>query len=592
MKKTNILLIAACMFGMAGCNTLDLDPLDSVGDDQFWKSADRIALEQYCNDLYPKMISGHGDPQTYGYGMMSSDFQSDNLLSWDYNRVAFGHHLAPTDANNTSWNWEVIRACNIFIENYEKSNASESEKKQYLGEILFFKSMDYFNKVKAYGAVPWYSKQLKPGDADLYKGRDPRQLVMDSVLNDLNRAISLLPKKTKVYRISKDAALALKARACLFEGTFRRYHGIEGDTKFLQEAYNAAGELMKPEYGYSLYQGKNGPQKAYYELFIQADYNTNPEVILSKEYEPAKGKGNNLSRQIFKGETPIGMSKDAADDYLCATTGKPISLCGCPGHTTHTTFVAELQNRDPRMLQTIATPDSGDFTYYLDGKAPAIEKLVDQDVKKDPDSKPKGRGASSTGYCIVKFYNPAEAGETHHQGTLDAPIFRYGEILLIRAEAAAELGLDPELALTVNALRDRVGMKHLDENPVADPKLVSEYPVIKGANQNLIREIRRERRVEMMGEGLRYDDILRWKIGARLAVKREGFIPDPALYTPAEIKNLEEVCGITPNGTLDVYGKRVQADPVFDENKHYFLSIPINEMGLNPNLRPNNPGWD
>lgn len=72
---------------------------------------------------------------------------------------------------------------------------------------------------------------------------------MDNVLRDINQAIAWLPKKTKVYRVSKDAALALKARICLFEGTYRRYHNIENDTKFLQAAYDAAGELMEIEYG-------------------------------------------------------------------------------------------------------------------------------------------------------------------------------------------------------------------------------------------------------------------------------------------------------------------------------------------------------
>ena len=110
-------------------------------------------------------------------------------------------------------------------------------------------------KVKTYGDVPWYDKVVNPGDEDLYKARDPRTLVADNMLRDIDQAIEWLPMKSKVdvTRISKDAALALKARFCLFEGTWRRYHKIEGDTKFLQEAYNAAGELMKSEYGYSLF---------------------------------------------------------------------------------------------------------------------------------------------------------------------------------------------------------------------------------------------------------------------------------------------------------------------------------------------------
>lgn len=601
MKKIIILSTGLLAFTLQGCDFLDKTPQDTIDKEQFFASANAQALEQYCNDLYPKLISGHGDPQTYNFGMMEEDFKSDDILPWDYNTISFGHQTAPTETKNTEWKWENIRACNDFLDNYMKSPELLDAKHRYAGEILFFKCLDYFNKVRTYGDVPWYTHALDTKSEELYKGRDSRIVVIDSILKNLNQAIEWLPMKKddeKVYRISKDAALALKARICLFEGTYRRYHGIEGDTKILEEAYNAAGELMKPEYGYSLFKGTS-PEEAYHELFIQSNYNNNEEVILSKEYDPAVGKGNNLTRQIGVGETPIGMSKDCADDYLCAKTGEPISQCGCPGHTTHTTFIAELQNRDPRMLQTIATPEDGKYTYYLKGKPSMIAKVI---TSKEGAKK---FGTSSTGYAIAKYYNPTEYTASHNQGTLDAPIFRYAEILLIRAEAGAELGKDPELDKTVNALRARVGFTaKLTANPTEDPKLVAQYPVIKGPNANLIREIRRERRIEMFGEGLRYSDLMRWACGKLLEAPRRGFIPDATLYTPEEMKVFET--GITINdkkeevdagialfsdGSLDLYGKRVKAPAVFEDPKHYLFSIPLNELSLNPKLKPNNPGW-
>lgn len=580
MKKI-IILLSVLALGIQSCDVLDKEPMDAIGTEQFFSTANAAALEQYCNYFYPRLIKGHGDSQSYNFGMMEEDFKSDNLLPWIKNDISFGHQTIPNSKTNTEWSWENIRGCNDFLINYMRSPEIESVKNRYAGEILFFKSMDYFNKVKAYGNVPWYSKPLTPGDPELYKARDSRILVMDSILNSINRAIEYLPKKTKVYRISKDAALALKARICLFEGTYRRYHNIEGDVKFLEEAYAAAGELMKPEYGYALYKG-SAPSKAYYELFIQADYNTNPEVILSKEYDPIKGRGNNLTRQIVVGEDPIGMSKDCADDYLCANTGLPISRCACHKNVG---FIDELKNRDPRLLQTIPTPEAGNFTYYLEGKKPAIGKVLRNNTT-------SSFGATSTGYAIVKFYNPTEFTASHHQGSTDAPIFRYAEILLIRAEAGAELGKDPELDLTVNALRNRVGFTHaLTTGPVNDPKLEKEYPVIKGANVNLIREIRRERRIELFGEGYRYADLMRWAAGHNLAHLKTGFVPDPALYTADEIKLLTDEMGTDNTGALDVYGKRVQKPAVFEDPKHYLAPIPINELSLNPNLKPQNAGW-
>lgn len=145
---------------------------------------------------------------------------------------------------------------------------------------------------------------------------------------------------------------------------------------------------------------------------------------------------------------------------------------------------------------------------------------------------------------------------------------------------------------TVNKLRERVGFDaKLTTNPVSDSRQEAMYPNVTGPNASLIREIRRERRVELMGEGLRFYDISRWKIGHVLNEKRAGFVLDPTLYSPEEIAKLEKDMGTLPNGALNVYDSRVETAPDF-QNKNYLLSLPINEMALNPNLRPNNPGWD
>ena len=325
MKKIIILGLGVAAFFMQGCDFLDRTPEDIIETGKFFESANANALEQYCNDFYPKLINGHGAPKGYN-SMLEDDWNSDNILPWEKNDVSFGHQIAVKNASDegSDWKWENIRACNEFLMNYEKSPETEIVKQQYAGEILFFKCMDYFNKVRKYGDLPWYDTALTPSDTEeLYKGRDSRILVMDNVLRDINQAIAWLPKKTKVYRVSKDAALALKARICLFEGTYRRYHNIENDTKFLQAAYDAAGELMKSEYGYKLYEGTS-PATAYHELFIQDNYNTNTEVILSKEYDPKVDKGNNVTRQLRLGEMAqmMGMSKDCADDYLT----KPFSV--------------------------------------------------------------------------------------------------------------------------------------------------------------------------------------------------------------------------------------------------------------------------
>ena len=581
-----------CLFILllSGCNYLNTEPGDVITEDRFWTTANAVALEQYCNMYYPKLIIGHGDPNGRDAGeMIKQEYQSDNLLSGGQNSYTFGHNTLTT--SNRNWSWETVRGCNAFLKNYHRSPASDLDKKRYAGEILFFKALDYFNKVKLFGDVPWYDKAMDKNDPELYKGRDSREVVIRNILENINLSIEYLPKKSNVSRISKDAALLLKARICLYEGTWRRYRNLEGDVELLQEAYDAAGKLMQSEYGYSLYKA-GGAENCYFDLFIQENYSDNPEIILSREYDPTVNMGNDVSQHM-----PMsihGMSRDCFEEYLCSKTGLPISLCGC--HTPDMGCVAEMKNRDLRLVQTVCLPEKGSkFAHYLfkqdggvlRGGAPNIYGLLSASAERPFYSD------TSTGYAVSKFFNSKEYQIQAHKGSIDAPVMRYAEVLLIRAEAGAELGKDPELSKTVNLLRSRVGFPfELTENPVEDPDLVAKYPVIKGVNKNLIREIRRERRIELFAEGYRWDDVCRWNAGEVLYNReRRGAHIDPKLYTPAEIKLIIEKVGVDKEGFITPYAVRGTLNMNFT-NKHYLLNVPLDEISLNPNLLPQNPGWE
>lgn len=596
MKKKNISILTGGIFALTiltACDYLDKTPLDAIDSDQFYETANAVSLEQYCNYLYPKLIIGYGAPASYDTGILGMDENGDDYLPWARNITSFGLRTLVSSANGTEWQWENIRTCNDFLNNYDRSPESEEIKHRYAGEILFFKTLDYYNKVKTYGDVPWYDEVLKPGDESLYKARDSRTLVMKNMLRDIDQAIEWLPTRASgidVTRVTKDAALALKARFCLFEGTWRKYHGLDTENDlYLHEALEAATELMKPAYGHSLYKGTD-PNTCYHELFVMDDLANNPEVILSKAYDPSLSLGNNITRQIYVNETSWGLSKNLVDSYLCATTGKPISICGCPGHTTYTTLVDELNNRDPRLLQTTLTPDKNDTHSwnYLKGHAPQIARMIET-------TDPSG---STTGYPIGKFYDPTEYTETHYQGTMDAPVFRLGEIMLIRAEAAAELGEIDQTILdeTVNALRKRVGFQQYLTVNVGynDPIIEAAYPNVKGNNAALIREIRRERRIEMFGEGVRYDDIRRWACGpSLLTAPRLGINIHGAGYSQEQINTLVKTIGTNSKGELMPYEVRyagLNPTPLFEEPKDYLSPIPTDEIGLNPNLKQN-PGW-
>lgn len=289
-----------------------------------------------------------------------------------------------------------------------------------------------------------------------------------------------------------------------------------------------------------------------------------------------------------------GMSRDCFEEYLCSKTGLPVSLCGC--HTPDMGCVAEMKNRDLRLVQTVCLPEKGSkFAHYLfkqdggvlRGGAPNIYGLLSASAERPFYSD------TSTGYAVSKFFNSKEYQIQAHKGSIDAPVMRYAEVLLIRAEAGAELGKDPELSKTVNLLRSRVGFPfELMENPVEDPDLVAKYPVIKGVNKNLIREIRRERRIELFAEGYRWDDVCRWNAGEVLYNReRRGAHIDPKLYTPAEIKLIIEKVGVDKEGFITPYAVRGTLNMNFT-NKHYLLNVPLDEISLNPNLLPQNPGWE
>lgn len=588
MKHYIISFVCLLSFLISGCNYLDTEPGDVISSDHFWETSKAAALEQYCNLYYPKLIKGHGDPLSWNLGsMISSEFQSDNLLSAGPSAITFGQNLTLTSSSD--WDWSIVRGCNAFLENYQKSPASDTDKKKYAGEILFFKAMDYFNKVRLFGDVPWYDKTLNKNDTELFKGRDPRAVVMQNILTTIDQAIEFLPRKTKVYRVSRDAALLLKARICLYEGTWRRYRGVEGDVEYLEKAYDAAGKLM--EYGYSLYKG-TGTEDSYFDLFIQDNYDENPEVILSREYEPAINMGHNVPNYIPNSE--MGMSRDCFEEYLCSKTGKPISICGC--HNPDMGYIAEMKNRDGRLLQTICLPEKDSkYARYLfrndngsiKGGAPNIFSILPGSDKRT------FYGASCTGYAMCKFYKASEHLIGNHKGGIDCPVMRYAEVLLIRAEAGAELGKDPELDQTINALRSRVGFNiKLTENPIEDPDLAAKYPNVQGANKNLIREIRRERRIELFAEGYRWDDVCRWNVGEVVYNReRRGAKMDPNLYTAKEIAIIREQVGFDKDGFITPYTKRSPYTMNF-KAKNYLYNIPLNEISLNPNLLPQNPGWE
>jgi len=561
---------------LAGCNDefMDRFPTDSIVEENFWNNENE--LKQYVNSFYQSCdaFAGHGTAHEMS-PMLTGDYQSDNLVPVNYNVVAAGEHVVPPTGGG--WNWDFIRGCNYFLTRYDRAAISQEQKDRYAGEVRVFKALEYFKLVKRFGDVPWLSKDLSVDSEELYAPRDSRILVMDSVLRDLDWAIERLPGKDQAEpnRINRDVALAVKARICLHEGTFRKYHGIEGSEKFLKEALNSSGTLMQ-DGNYQIHD-QNNAATDYSELFSSLDLSANREIILYRKYETDL-LGNRTVQFVQDNAMNAGVSKSLVESYLCED-GLPVSLS--PAYLGDEDIDNELLNRDPRLTQTVVYPRTA-MQEGLPG--PAIPGT-------DFGGSSLSAGICPTGYQILKYWvDDIEEYLRIQNGILDAPLFRYAEVLLIHAEAAAELGICDQSLLdrTINLLRDRAGMPPMLLATVESWEGNANYQLdYQNISSALINEIRRERRVELAIEGFRYDDLMRWREGKLLENRLLGMKFVQSVYP-------EVVVGqdlfLTEEGYIWPYAKSLSSGRKFDENKHYYFPLPTEELVLNPNLEQN-PNW-
>ena len=144
----------------------------------------------------------------------------------------------------SSWKWDKLRDINFFLE-YSKNCEITADRLKYEGVARFFRAYFYYEKVKRYGDVPWLDVALSSDDERLYMGRTPRQEVVEHMIEDLDFAIANLDASRSLYTVTKWTALALKSRVTLFEGTFRKYHGIEGWEKLLRICAEASEDFIK-----------------------------------------------------------------------------------------------------------------------------------------------------------------------------------------------------------------------------------------------------------------------------------------------------------------------------------------------------------
>lgn len=551
MKKYKyIYLMMAILFVLSSCKKeefLNRVPLSDISPENFFKNENDLQL--YCNQFYSSLPVQN---------FIRADNNSDDKANSSINALLNG----TLNVNSAAglWDYSLNRRCNFFLLNYSKAALPEATKNIYVGETLFFRSNDFFNKIKDFGDVPYISKYVTDTTTSvLFGNRMPHKQIMDSVLRDINFAVASLPVTPSNGRIGKYAALALKARICLWEGTYRKYAGVGDEAVYLRQAASAAEEIRNSGL-YRVYSTGN-PRSDYYNLFIQEELQGNPEAILPMRYLPTILM-NDVSRQV--GQVSDGYSKAFVRSFLC-TDGLPYSLS--PLYRGDNTPDDEVQNRDPRYAQQIATRGFD----FLAGDIITLPRI--------------GTSVTSTGYQPIKGRSSSLAAWNSNQSSLDLFVFRYAEILLIEAEAKAELGEATQSVIdnTINRLRARVGMPNMIVSAlVRDPQSIfPNLPV-------LIDEIRRERRVELGSSGLRLDDIRRWRAGTLVNNPETilGMKLLPALRAQYPANQVNGIV-VDANSYIRVY-PNVTARTWNDKN--YLYPLPQVQLNLNPNLKQN-PGW-
>ncbi len=484
IKIFNSLLTAVFLFAVTACDLSEI-PVDTATNQAVFGS--ESGLELYANSFYDLL------PGT-DVGVFQDDDNSDLVA-----RNGVDTYLAPnalSPITSTGWSWTDVRNINYFIENTEKSQVAT--KGHYLGVARFFRALFYFEKVKRFGDVPWIDRTIDVNDETaLYAPRNDRFEVMDKVLADLNFAIENItltsdPSRT---RITKDVARAYKTRICLFEASFRKYHTGYNKQATANTWYEEVVKEANNIKGFTLHKGA-AEDRGYRELFI-ARTPFADETILAVALSSSLQVFSSANRRFISptyGNRP-SLTRRFINTYL-NLDGTPFTAN--PAYKT-TPFTEEVKNRDLRLKQTIRL---GDYR-RTENSVPVVA--------------PPNFSQTQTGYQPIKWcfderfpYDDESRNDNAHI------IMRWGEVLLNKAEALAELGnMTPaEWTATIGALMQRAGITGptLTTLPAAaDPYMVDFF---KGRfTDPVLLEVLRERGVEMIFEGLRPDDLRRWKLG-------------------------------------------------------------------------------
>jgi hypothetical protein len=441
----------------------------------------------------------------------------------------------------------------------------------------------------------------------LFTERLPRNQVVDSIMLDLDNAVSYLPARaggTWTGRVTKETAMALQARIALYEGTWEKYHAgtpfaaaVDNSTKFLTKAAEVSGALitMSETNDYPALDNV-GVANGYRDLFNREkdEYASSKEVLFFRKTEV--GAITTIWHRYSANGSGRGATKNLVDSYL------NIDGTTVASGYDDATLVKVATGRDPRLEQTIQINDDKHYR-WLTASPPVYFIAPSFDGWDSEESTP-------TGYQIYKGHNFNYPGADPRgtAGLQSLIYFRYGETLRKYAEAKAELGTinQTDLYRSINKLRQRLNPVVTDLTTGVAIDLNFEFSTLSP----IIQAVRRERKVELACEGFRVDDIKRWAaadelivdytpVGAKLAqwsgFKFTDYLPESTPDISRQEKFDERIGELVAdgNGYIKIFKNTLNGGTAgykFNVSRDYLYPIPTNQLTLNPKLGQN-PGW-
>lgn len=543
MKKYLSIIAAALLMGsFSSCSDfLDRCPLEELSDESFWKT--EKDAEMAVSNLYNVLPTWDTDDA------INSD-DAVHGIKWAAGNQSKGVY----DPSDYGWSEEYgyIRQANLILEKIQEMDLSEDAYKKLEGQARFFRAYTYFTLIRSFGAVPYIDKPLELTDVENIT-RTPKDEVYAKVMEDFDIAIANLPvqwDETNSGRITKGAAMAMKARAALY------YNNWE---TAMTEAKNVM-DLGQ----YELYDKDNTGR--YKELFWEVADGCD-EFILSVQFNAPTRTHYLIGWECFPtlgwgGLNPTQSLVDAFEDI----NGAPITSEASVYDPTN-----PFANRDPRLEVNVL--HDGETMYGVTIKVAPLSSSGNTGIGQHGD-------ATATGYYQQKWLDPSiDPQSTGWDMGKDWVVIRYAEVLLTYAEAKNELSpLDPSAFDAVNQVRRRVGMPDLQNT---DPT----KPTYCGTQDDLRKRIWNEWRVEFALEGgKRQWDIRRWGIAKDvLNAPFEGL-----RYTLVDDPNAPK--GDNGKKCILYVGEPLKLAGSHYEDHNYLLPIPQTEIDLNPKLEQN-PGY-